>query len=587
MSINPNISPRIIPSIASLYTDIGRIFMEYIDNSVDSADVHWLDKSLKNYSRPINIKIVLKGTNYQDGTVEIIDNCFGITNFTKVVESIGDSDKKNNRFTNGQFGFGIYSFMAACSNLKIISKEINNKTQELELNRQQFDQARAEDVKIKEPVITNNYPYESGTMMVLSGFERESWKDVSLNYIKTEIEKHFELILQRKNLTISIIDQSGIESVCEPFDYDAYEGEVYEDYVTDFPLRDKRETSNKQRLPFQKTPAHIFLKITNGIAIGKPPVFFSKGRRICEIKDVRSFKSRHKSDIWAHPNVTGYIDLQDLLPPTIARTDFKNTRDSRAVFQTLIDLEDLIFEFVKNANHQADEKHYLQLEDALNKALSRLARIDAMNFRTTYLNGGDINLSNNSFGQELKEGEGSKDFGDTKNENPGPGVGDSEGKGFGLVDGEGGFPGGQEEGNQPKNEEQFADSEFKGQERKKSGFNIHISDAEPQVDAETNKQLRSILSGSEIIIFKKHSDFQTRLSHTNRGESKITERLLGYIAGEITIHYKDEFYNKHQNGQPEYNKNMFIGMAEFIYQLEDALSALSGKNLSKLSQNEN
>jgi hypothetical protein len=145
------------------------------------------------------------------------------------------------------------------------------------------------------------------------------------------------------------------------------------------------------------------------------------------------------------------------------------------------------------------------------------------------------------------------------------------------------LPGDSVAGDKAKNEEAFADGEFKGTERKKSGFNIRISDVEPQTDAETLKQLRSLLSGDEIVIFKKHPDFQSRLSHTRQGGSKISDRLLGYIAGEITVHYKDQFYNKRQNGQPEYNKDMFIGMAEFIYQLEDALSALSGKNLSELS----
>ena len=33
MGIQVNISPRIIPNIASLYNDVNRIFLEYIDNS--------------------------------------------------------------------------------------------------------------------------------------------------------------------------------------------------------------------------------------------------------------------------------------------------------------------------------------------------------------------------------------------------------------------------------------------------------------------------------------------------------------------------------------------------------------------------
>jgi len=285
-----------------------------------------------------------------------------------------------------------------------------------------------------------------------------------------------------------------------------------------------------------------------------------------------------------HTSVTGYIDVQDFLKPTIARNDFRRgTKEQRALYTHLNELEDLIIDYVKRANDQSDEKHYKQLEDALNQALAKLARIDSMNFRTTYLKGSDVDLVGGSAGLGIGEEGGEKDFRDGGRSSKGSGVGDNEGEGAGPVEQGTDMPGGTTEGDQAKNEAQFADSEHKGKERKKSGFNIHISDAEPQIDGETDKPLRSILIGNEIAVFKKHSDFQTRLKHTRQGESKISERLLAYIAGEITVHYKDEFYKKLQDGQPEYNKNMFVGMAEFIYQLEDALSSLAGKNLSELS----
>lgn len=38
MAIPLHISPKLIPSIASLYNDPNRIFMEYIDNALDSAE---------------------------------------------------------------------------------------------------------------------------------------------------------------------------------------------------------------------------------------------------------------------------------------------------------------------------------------------------------------------------------------------------------------------------------------------------------------------------------------------------------------------------------------------------------------------
>lgn len=38
MEVKCKISPRLITNISSLYTDPNRVIMEYIDNSVDSAD---------------------------------------------------------------------------------------------------------------------------------------------------------------------------------------------------------------------------------------------------------------------------------------------------------------------------------------------------------------------------------------------------------------------------------------------------------------------------------------------------------------------------------------------------------------------
>lgn len=581
MSVKVHISPRIVNSVASLYNDTNRIFMEYIDNAIDSADQNWFDEGLNAYSRPIEIKVVFWGKSARDAQVTITDNCFGITNFTKVVENIGNSDKKAQGFTNGQFGFGMHSYMAACKNLEVTSKEASSNAQRLLLSRDLFDKDRSEDVKLPDPKIIKDFPLESGTIIRLNGFDAGTWKTVDVKALKDEIEKHFELILHRKNLVITLVHSDGLEEQCIPFEYSTYKGEVYEDFITELTFgNDKRMKVPKVITP--KHPVRIFLKMTEGVALNKPPVFISKGRRICEIKDVKSFKSKHKSDIWGHNTVTGFIDVQDLLDPTIARNDFRSTDRSRALFDELYQLEDLIIDYVRRANAQTDEKHYHKLEDVLNKALSQLAKQDAMKFRSSFSKGGDTPLAGGSLGTDFEGEDGIPDFGENNTENSVSDVG-NEGEG-GAGQSEGGEePGGQTEGENAKNEPQFADSEYSGKERKKSGFNIRISDTEPQIDADTNKPLRSLLSGDEIVIYKKHEDFQKRVRPSRQGDSKITHRLLGYIAGEITVHYKDQFYNKHENGQPEYNKNMFVSMAEFIYQLEDMLAPLDNKNLSELS----
>jgi DNA gyrase/topoisomerase IV subunit B len=54
MPIQLEISPRLIPNIANLYNDTNRIFMEYIDNSIDSAEDYFDGNS---YSRKIEITL--------------------------------------------------------------------------------------------------------------------------------------------------------------------------------------------------------------------------------------------------------------------------------------------------------------------------------------------------------------------------------------------------------------------------------------------------------------------------------------------------------------------------------------------------
>jgi hypothetical protein len=55
-----NISPQLIKSVASMYTDTNRVPMEYLDNSFDSAESLY-DKTTNSYSRPIDphIKMLL------------------------------------------------------------------------------------------------------------------------------------------------------------------------------------------------------------------------------------------------------------------------------------------------------------------------------------------------------------------------------------------------------------------------------------------------------------------------------------------------------------------------------------------------
>jgi hypothetical protein len=389
-------------------------------------------------------------------------------------------------------------------------------------------------------------------------------------------------------LTIKLIDhEEDSEYVCKSFDYDQYEGEEYIESLSELKFTKGRKYP-KEKILKPGNPIDIYLKVTNGKAINKPPVFISKGRRIAEIAKVNSFKSKYKSEIWGHPSLTGYVDLSDFLEPTIARNDFRNTNNSTALFSTLKELEPLILEVIQNVNKASESKHYKTLEDELNRALSKLAKIDAMNFRTEHLSGKNINLQQGGIGQELEQGLGTEhhregERSEVHNEiDPVPredpeGFGPTDEEGNNISDNEG-------EGNLASNKEAdnpFEDTGFTGGERKKSGFNIQFVDGDPIIDEDTNKMKRSQLVGGSIRIFRKHPDFEDRVKYSRTKEPKISQRLITYLAGEITVHYKDKLQTR--EGQAEYNIRMFEDLVGFIYQFEDMVSGLVDKNLSDLS----
>lgn len=178
-----------------------------------------------------------------------------------------------------------------------------------------------------------------------------------------------------------------------------------------------------------------------------------------------------------------------------------------------------------------------------------------------------------------------KNKGDDESSSNGNGIGENEGDGLGIdseTNGESPSSNIGDEGALNKEKDNpFEDSEYKGGEKRKSGFNIRISDLDPDIDSETDLPLRSKLAGGDIIIFRKHKDFEARATKKRNGDSTITNRLITYLAGEITVHYKDKFFCR--TGQPEYNINMFKSVVDFIYRFEGSLTDLVGKNLSDIS----
>ncbi len=584
MPIQLEISPRIIPSIASLYNDTNRIFMEYIDNSIDSAE-HYFIKETNSYSKPIEIRLKIIGKTYNTWQIIISDNCTGITNFSKVVQSVWNSDKKEQPWTNGQFWYGIYSFMAACECLELTSKvEFENHANNILIERSMFNKEKQEEVYFKDVELIE-YNQESGTEVKLFGFDKDKWKLVDIFELKIEIESHFELLLDRGNLKIMLIDAESNTHICERFNYDQYEEDFsYIDDVRNLTYHKWKKFSKTETLELDD-PINIYLKFTKKI-INKPPIFVIKWRRIAEVRHIKAFKTEHKSDIWGHPNITWFIDLSFVLEPTIARDGFRNTNKSKAVFNLLLELEELILNDIVDMNKRSENEHYKALEDKLNQALSKLARIDSMNFRKHYLSGDQVNLKVWWEWQKFDFGYWEKDHWSEKTiewkgkhywENEWSWVWPSWNDGNDINQGW------KSEWNSWSDQEAdnpFEDSDFKWWEKKSSWFDIKFIEGEPPEDL-NSYQFRSQLIWGSIHIYKEHPDFVARIKKSRSGEVKITQRLITYLAWEITVHYKDKLQTRYW--QPEYDKKLFQDLVEFIYTFESMLIDLDWQSLSEVS----
>jgi hypothetical protein len=565
------ISQSIIPSIAGLYSDTNRIFMEYIDNSIDSAE-EFFDESTNSYKKDIEINFHI-----DRNSVSFTDNCVGITNFTKVVKSVGHSDKRDLPWTNGQFGFGIYSFLAACDEIEIRTKlKEQDEAQKIIINQKKVFKQNQE---IADPSYTE-INSDSGTVVILSKFDKVMWKSIDFDKLVNEVEKHFELLLKRKNLTITISSLSlGKNHICEAFDYEAYAGEPWEE------TKDKLVFKGKGKaIPvtvFPENPVYIYLKLLDDRVINKPPVFIAKGRRIGEIKDIKQFDSKFKGEIWSNPKLTGYIDVSHFLEPDISRTSFRNNTNSKALWDELKEIEVMILEFLSDLNKRSETADYRKLESILNAELSKLAKLDLMNYRTQNLSGKDINVEPGGPGESQEEGAGSEHHRDGENTGNDHSNNNEDPNGFGPSEQEGENPSDKANNDSgASNEETFADTGFTAQPRKRSGFDIKFVDGDPDEKGDTGVLIRSQLVGGMIRIWCEHPDFVDRLSWSRTREKIITQRLVTYIAGEITVHYKDQMQSRF--GQAEYNIEMFRDLIDWMYKFEQGISKMSGMKFSEL-----
>ena len=523
----------LLNEIARRYESPLRILLEFVDNALDDAEALYRANAGA-YPRKVKIRIIIDP---ETRSVTIRDNCRGMIRDTleRIVSNIGESRKRGTVWMNGQFGFGVQSFRPAAEGIRFRTKHADDDHLTLALRRDQHhDIPGAQASRERFPSDTG-----TGTEVVIGPFQPEFFQEITVGAVRREVEHHFERLLARANLSITVQLDGTRPERCEPFDYDGVEGEG-----------------------FQRTLAidvggrlfnvDVHLKVASASVPDRPARFFARGRRIHEIAQIQSFirRSAHRTSVWGHPNLIGYIEVGEVVRPHLTREDFQQSEGRRALYDAVLDLEPELREALDRLNEAQRDDSLSRLEDILRSVLAELAREDHLRLRSTLTAGTHT-------GRAIPGGGG-------RGENPGPGTGGG-GSGGGGQRGEdgGGGEGGGDGGRSVTEDPSRAD----GRPRRRTGLDIRFVCLPP--DAQGNVPRSHLLDGT-IYINRAHPQFQERMSFSRTGRPRFTDRLTGYVAATVSIHYQDQFYVRYGRS-PDRRDQMFDDQVAFACRLESAL----------------
>jgi hypothetical protein len=550
----------LLNEIAKRYPSAPRILMEYLDNGLDDAEALFRTSGGR---YPYDIRIEIR-IDTRRGEVTIKDNCRGMREETlrRVVRKVGESQKRGCTWVNGQFGFGVHAFRAAASSIAFRTKHQFDDHIVLQFNR---DQHRG----LRPPVVVEDeFPTDTktGTIVTLTGFDPIWWSELNAESVKHEIGVHFERLLARPRLVITVRQDDAQPVRCGAFDYDSVPGEQF---ARELLIEHEGRTY----------PIEVSLKVCSLPVPDRTPRFFARGRRVNEVRNIRSFisKSRHRTSVWNHDHLIGYIEVGEAVSPVITRDDFVRTQRRLKLYEAILRIEDELKAALDSINQQQRDRRLNRLEDLLRKVLSEMARQDALRYRSEVAGRGQDEPIQGQGGSAVGEAP----RGPTQREATGGrgqgGAGEGNGRGP-TGAGHGDFPGTGEGGLPP--ESSCIPANQSAATRCKSGFDIKFMHLPP--DSEGRVRRSRLLEGT-IIINVGHEDFRSRLDHSRQGQARVTERLINYLAGVVSIHYKDQYYEKYHN-QPDRRDQLFDEQVDFICRLETALIPQMGQLQARMDE---
>ena len=534
----------LLREIARRYETLERVIMEYVDNSIDDADDMARDND-GNYPYRIKITIII---DREYKRVIIHDNCRGMNfdTLSIIIHKIGGSTKRACPWLNGQFGFGVHAFRGFCKEIIFHTKNWQDQHYALKIHGNRMD--------VREPTVREDkFRSDSGTgtTVILQAFDEDYFEGLTAEIIKEEIETHFETLLKKENITIKVGYKGEELLICEAFDYSKIPGKTF------------RET---EKVIYKNSTysVEIFLKVADiPVPLPRRVRFFAKGRRISFAKDDKSFinKTKYRMLVWDHSNMMGYVEVGNLVNPVITRDGFQRGKNRSLLYDAILRYEDDVKDAIDEINRKYEDHSLNKLEDVIAKALRKLAREDALRFKVDYVAGnGDITLAEGGGSAITEEVGGPSGLGGANGMGPSSGEGDMDGpsgEDLGILQGFG------EGGPLP----QPGISKYSGIRRKSSGFSLRFVNIPPDAEGII---FRSQFSNGTININMGHPDFRDRIERTRKGELKITQRMISYVAAVISIHYKDQYYEKYHN-QPDQRTDLFDQQVEFIFRLEKTL----------------
>lgn len=344
----------LLNEIARRYETTERIVMEYVDNALDDAEVLYQENKGA-YPYPIEIELRL---DTRAGEIHILDNCRGMTRdqLERVVRNVGESQKIGQPWVNGRFGFGVHAFRAAAQTIRFRTKHALGSHFSLELNREQGQGIR--EAQRSDDVFATSS--KTGTWVTLANFDREWFQTVSAASLQNEIERHFERLLARPGLIVSVREDDGPALRCAAFDYEAVPGTE---------LARRLEIRHHDEV----IPVNIYLKVAESPHPAHRVAFFSHGGRVAALAEVKSFlrKSSLSAPVWDHPHLIGMIEVGELVQPKLFRDDFVRSRKRQMLYEAIAEMEPEIRAALQPIARGQRITSLARMETALQQALNR------------------------------------------------------------------------------------------------------------------------------------------------------------------------------------------------------------------------